>query len=72
MLTTSVEDGVSFDMDSDGMAEQTAWLKKGSGFLVWDKNGDGMVNDGTEMFGKATVMSDGKRAENGERFGQRQ
>ena len=24
-----------------------------------------MVNDGTEMFGEATVMSDGKRAENG-------
>lgn len=65
LLTTSVEDGVSFDMDGDGMAEQTAWLKKGSGFLVWDKNGDGMVNDGTEMFGEATVMSDGKRAENG-------
>ena len=31
--------------------EQTEWMKPGSGdgFLVWDKNGDGIINDNTEM-----------------------
>ena len=31
--------------------EQTEWMKPGSGdgFLVWDKNGNGIIDDNTEM-----------------------
>jgi len=29
-------------------------LREGSGFLVHDQNGDGHVNDGTELFGPTT------------------
>lgn len=46
-----------FDLDSDGKAEEISELGKGSGFLALDKNGDGKVNDGNELFG--TKSGDG-------------
>ena len=46
-----------FDLDCDGKEEEISSLGKGSGFLALDKNGDGIVNDGTELFG--TKSGDG-------------
>lgn len=46
-----------FDLDSDGTPDQIATLKKGSGFLALDKNNDGKINDGNELFG--TKSGDG-------------
>ncbi|MBF0259410.1 MAG: hypothetical protein HQK62_11325 [Desulfamplus sp.] len=43
-----------FDLNSDGKDEEISWLSKGSGFLVLDKNQDGVVNDGSELFGPAS------------------
>ena len=43
-----------FDLNGDGVAERLASLASGSGFLVLDKNGDGSVNNGREMFGPST------------------
>ena len=40
-----------FDLDSDGKPDQISMLKRGSGFLALDKNGDGKINDGSELFG---------------------
>jgi hypothetical protein len=44
----------SFDLNADGIDEQMAALKPGSGFLAIDVNGDGTINDGTELFGPKT------------------
>lgn len=44
----------NFDLDADGDEEQLASLRPGSGFLVLDRNGDGAVNDGSELFGPST------------------
>lgn len=41
----------SFDLDADGDQERISFVKPGSGFLVFDRNGDGQVNDGRELFG---------------------
>jgi hypothetical protein len=41
----------SFDLDDDGDAEQISNLASGSGFLALDKNGDGAINNGSELFG---------------------
>lgn len=41
----------SFDLDSDGQAENISFVAPGSGFLVFDKNQDGLANDGSELFG---------------------
>ena len=40
-----------FDIDADGSADQIAFVGPGSGFLVLDKNEDGEINDGSELFG---------------------
>ena len=40
-----------FDIDSDGVKDSISMLNKGSGFLALDKNGDGVINDGSELFG---------------------
>ncbi|MDR3087626.1 MAG: VCBS repeat-containing protein [Azoarcus sp.] len=43
-----------FDLDTDGHEDNMRALKPGSGFLVFDRNGDGRVNDGRELFGATT------------------
>ena len=40
-----------FDLDGDGEQENISFAGKGSGFLALDKNDDGIINDGTELFG---------------------
>lgn len=41
----------AFDLDNDGSTEQIARLRPGSGFLALDRNGDGVINNGSELFG---------------------
>ncbi len=43
-----------FDIDGDGSIDNISMLSKGSAFLAYDKNGDGKINDGTELFGART------------------
>ena len=40
-----------FDLDADGHEEAISQLGPGSGFLALDKNGDGKINDGSDLFG---------------------
>ena len=40
-----------FDLDFDGAKDQISFLTKGSGFLAFDRNNDGIINDGRELFG---------------------
>ncbi|NMC31987.1 MAG: hypothetical protein GYA36_05935 [Veillonellaceae bacterium] len=44
----------SFDIDADGKADQISFAGPGSGFLALDRNGDGAINDGGELFGTAS------------------
>jgi hypothetical protein len=44
----------AFDLDADGKKDQVAWLQPGSGFLALDKNGNGTIDDGSELFGAKT------------------
>jgi hypothetical protein len=64
---TSVEDGVLFDISARGTVSRVSWTPAGSdlGFIVLDKNGNGIIDDGGELFGTETVMRNGKRAPNG-------
>lgn len=43
-----------FDLDADGGVEEMAFVSPGSSFLAIDRNQDGLVNDGRELFGPAT------------------
>ncbi|MDE6686673.1 MAG: hypothetical protein K2K17_05105, partial [Lachnospiraceae bacterium] len=40
-----------FDIDADGILDSISQLNSGSGYLALDKNGDGIINDGSELFG---------------------
>ena len=40
-----------FDIDANGTPEQIAALRPGSGYLAMDKNQDGVINNGSELFG---------------------
>lgn len=40
-----------FDLDGDGTQEEINELGEGSGYLAFDRNKDGIINDGTELFG---------------------
>lgn len=40
-----------FDIDGDGILDEISQLGSGSGYLALDKNGDGIINDGNELFG---------------------
>ncbi len=46
-----------FDLDCDGEEDEISMLGAGSAFLALDKNGDGQINDGSELFG--TVSGNG-------------
>ncbi len=41
----------TFDLDADGTTEEISFARQGSGFLALDKNNDGQINDGSELFG---------------------
>lgn len=42
---------IDFDLDADGVMDEISFVNHGSGFLALDKNGDGIINDGRELFG---------------------
>jgi len=43
-----------FDLDCDGEEDNISLLTKACGFLALDKNEDGIINDGSELFGALT------------------
>ncbi|MBF0443115.1 MAG: hypothetical protein HQK54_14500 [Oligoflexales bacterium] len=58
--------GAIFDINADGKEDMVSWLTGfGTYFLAFDINMNGKIDDGSELFGNATMSYDGKRAENG-------
>jgi hypothetical protein len=49
-----IDQTFAFDLDADGQEEEVPLVAGGSGVLVFDRNQDGKVNDGTELFGPTT------------------
>lgn len=62
---TDVENGVYFDLDNNGFAERTAWIGKEDGFLALDVNGNGVIDNGGELFGDKFIMPDGNVSSTG-------
>lgn len=64
---TSAIDGVRFDIRGDGLPRQVAWTAPHSetAFLVLDRNGNGRIDSGAELFGSATPLASGSPAVHG-------
>ena len=57
--------GALFDHDGDGIRTASGWVASDDGLLVVDRNGDGIINDGKELFGDSYVLKDGTHAVHG-------
>ena len=64
-LEMAATQGVQFDLGATGTAHQVGWVSATDALLVRDLNGDGQINNGTELFGTATQLSNGQRAGDG-------
>ncbi|MGA3681981.1 DUF4214 domain-containing protein [Pseudomonas graminis] len=57
--------GVHFDHDANGFAESTGWVSKKDALLVWDRNHDGVISSGAELFGNQSLLPDQTKSANG-------
>jgi len=62
---TGTDDPVWFDIDGDGDGDLISWTDRSEGILALDRNGNGTIDDGGELFGNATRLANGDRAANG-------
>jgi hypothetical protein len=64
---TSAANGVRFDIRADGSPRLVAWTLPDSdvAFLALDRNANGAIDDGAELFGSATTLASGVRARHG-------
>ncbi len=60
---------IRFDIDADGDLDEIAWTKAGEddALLCWDRNQNGVIDDGRELFGYATQLLSGHPARIGYR-----
>ena len=59
--------GVSFDVNADGFPDYVQWVRPrgDEAFLTLDRNRNGLVDDGSELFGVGTPLLEGGTAPNG-------
>jgi hypothetical protein len=62
---TPLANGVLFDANGDTIKTGTAWAGADDGMLVWDRNGNGLIDSGQELFGDETILANGKKAAHG-------
>lgn len=63
--TIGVRKNILFDHDGNRVRIGTGWVKSDDGLLVWDRNGNGQIDSGAELFGVNYIKADGIHAKDG-------
>jgi VCBS repeat-containing protein len=63
--TVGLNANIHFDHDGDGVLTRTGWAGKDDALLVWDRNANGTIDTGAELFGDFTPLPNGTLAPNG-------
>ncbi|TQL06631.1 Ca2+-binding RTX toxin-like protein [Pseudomonas sp. SLBN-26] len=63
--TYGAEGQTLFDHDGDGNKHGSGWVKADDGLLVLDRNGNGTIDSGRELFGEHTLLANGQKARDG-------
>ena len=58
--TTGAARTVAFNVDDSGYLKNTAWLNNSDGFLFLDRNLNGQIDGGKELFSNSTVALSGR------------
>lgn len=61
----SLDEGVNFDLDNNGFSEKTAWIGTKDGFLALDRNANGKIDNGGELFGDQVTLENGQKSSSG-------
>lgn len=61
----SAPSAATFDIAGDGASHVTSWPTARTPWLALDRDGNGRIDDGAELFGSMTRLSTGLRAKNG-------
>lgn len=56
---TKAGQGAIFDIDADGRLDQTGWVQGDDALLVLDRNNNGAIDDGSELFGDQNGAANG-------------
>ncbi|NLY16166.1 MAG: hypothetical protein GXZ05_07260 [Gammaproteobacteria bacterium] len=65
LQTVGLASNIYFDHNGDGILSKTGWVGEGDALLIWDRNSNGLIDNGAELFGDFTPMPDGSLAPNG-------
>ena len=63
--TCGADGRVLFDHNGDGVRAGTGWVRSDDGLLVLDRNSNGTIDNGGELFGVDTTKADGTKATDG-------
>lgn len=55
ITTSALNQEIYFDHDSNRFAKSTSWVSQEDGLLVLDRNGNGLIDNGGELFGNHTI-----------------
>jgi hypothetical protein len=63
--TVGLAANIHFDHDGDGVLTRTGWVGGDDALLVLDRNADGLIGSGAELFGDFTPLPNGALAPDG-------
>ncbi|MGK2914942.1 MAG: DUF6973 domain-containing protein [Porticoccaceae bacterium] len=63
--TVGASSTLLFDHDGDGTKSGTGWVRSDDGLLAWDRNGNGIIDTGAELFGVDYIKANGQKAVDG-------